>query len=69
MADNLALTPIILCGGAGSRLWPMSRESKPKQFHRFMRRLKSRHARTVNPSRIIKICKNAVQEPFAFRQG
>ena len=36
MADNLALTPIILCGGAGSRLWPMSRDSKPKQFHRFI---------------------------------
>ncbi|MAY61720.1 MAG: phosphoheptose isomerase [Rhizobiales bacterium] len=36
MADTLDLTPIILCGGAGSRLWPMSRETKPKQFHRFI---------------------------------
>lgn len=26
------VTPIILCGGAGSRLWPASRESYPKQF-------------------------------------
>lgn len=25
--------PIVLCGGAGSRLWPMSRPEKPKQFH------------------------------------
>lgn len=25
--------PVILCGGAGSRLWPMSRDDKPKQFH------------------------------------
>ena len=24
--------PIILCGGTGSRLWPLSRESYPKQF-------------------------------------
>ena len=24
--------PIILCGGSGSRLWPLSRESYPKQF-------------------------------------
>ncbi len=24
--------PIILCGGTGSRLWPLSRESFPKQF-------------------------------------
>lgn len=26
------ITPIILAGGVGSRLWPMSRESFPKQF-------------------------------------
>lgn len=24
--------PVILCGGAGSRLWPLSRKSYPKQF-------------------------------------
>ncbi|RLJ38647.1 mannose-1-phosphate guanylyltransferase/mannose-6-phosphate isomerase [Acidovorax sp. 106] len=27
-----ALQPVILCGGAGTRLWPLSRESYPKQF-------------------------------------
>ena len=26
------IVPIILCGGSGSRLWPLSRESFPKQF-------------------------------------
>jgi mannose-1-phosphate guanylyltransferase len=26
------LIPVILCGGAGSRLWPVSRESHPKPF-------------------------------------
>src|SRR5262245_51952771 len=26
------LVPIILCGGAGSRLWPVSRQLLPKQF-------------------------------------
>ena len=26
------LLPIILCGGTGSRLWPLSRESYPKQY-------------------------------------
>src|SRR3990172_2226740 len=26
--------PFILCGGAGTRLWPLSRETFPKQFHR-----------------------------------
>ena len=26
------IIPIILCGGSGTRLWPLSRESYPKQF-------------------------------------
>jgi mannose-1-phosphate guanylyltransferase/mannose-6-phosphate isomerase len=26
--------PFILCGGVGTRLWPLSREAYPKQFHR-----------------------------------
>ena len=26
------IIPILMCGGSGSRLWPMSRESLPKQF-------------------------------------
>lgn len=26
------ITPVILCGGSGSRLWPLSRKSFPKQF-------------------------------------
>ena len=28
----MALVPIILSGGAGTRLWPLSRESAPKPF-------------------------------------
>ena len=27
-----AIVPVILCGGVGSRLWPLSRKSLPKQF-------------------------------------
>ena len=26
------IIPVILAGGTGSRLWPLSRENKPKQF-------------------------------------
>ena len=27
-----SITPVILVGGSGKRLWPLSRESMPKQF-------------------------------------
>ncbi|MCS3904395.1 mannose-1-phosphate guanylyltransferase/mannose-6-phosphate isomerase [Methylohalomonas lacus] len=30
MSDSIL--PVILCGGSGTRLWPLSRESFPKQF-------------------------------------
>ena len=30
--NKLPIQPIILCGGTGSRLWPLSRESFPKQY-------------------------------------
>ena len=29
---NQKIIPVILCGGTGSRLWPLSRESFPKQY-------------------------------------
>ncbi|MBC7140118.1 MAG: mannose-1-phosphate guanylyltransferase, partial [Defluviimonas sp.] len=28
----MAITPVLLCGGSGTRLWPSSRKSFPKQF-------------------------------------
>ena len=31
MSKNKIL-PVILCGGSGTRLWPLSRSSYPKQF-------------------------------------
>lgn len=32
MADASEIFPVILCGGSGTRLWPVSRRSYPKQF-------------------------------------
>ena len=29
---SLATYPVIMCGGSGTRLWPASRPSRPKQF-------------------------------------
>lgn len=30
------ITPVLLCGGSGTRLWPMSRKAMPKQFSRLL---------------------------------
>ncbi len=32
MQDTPMITPVLLCGGSGTRLWPLSRKSYPKQF-------------------------------------
>lgn len=32
MRKSSMITPVILCGGSGTRLWPLSRKSYPKQF-------------------------------------
>lgn len=31
-ASKTIITPVLLCGGSGTRLWPLSRKSYPKQF-------------------------------------
>ncbi|MET3526713.1 mannose-1-phosphate guanylyltransferase [Phenylobacterium koreense] len=34
MAEPSKIIPVLMSGGAGTRLWPLSRNAKPKQFHR-----------------------------------
>ena len=34
--SQTSITPVILCGGSGTRLWPLSRKSYPKQFSKLM---------------------------------
>ena len=36
MDETTTIYPVILCGGSGTRLWPLSRKSYPKQFARLM---------------------------------
>ena len=38
-SDELTINPVILSGGSGSRLWPSSRASLPKQFIEFREEL------------------------------
>jgi mannose-1-phosphate guanylyltransferase / mannose-6-phosphate isomerase len=35
-APARAILPVILCGGAGTRLWPVSTTAAPKPFHRLL---------------------------------
>ena len=32
MSDKQTITPVVLCGGSGTRLWPRSRATNPKPF-------------------------------------
>ena len=36
MCNDTSLIPVLLAGGAGTRLWPLSRKSYPKQFVKIM---------------------------------
>lgn len=33
MTKRIDVRPVIMSGGSGTRLWPMSRRARPKQFH------------------------------------
>lgn len=58
--ENLVV--VIMCGGSGSRLWPLSRTLHPKQFLNLtdkklsMFQISCKHAISMNPSKIIVVC-------------
>lgn len=35
MTKSYTIRPVIMSGGSGTRMWPISRRAQPKQFHRF----------------------------------
>ncbi len=61
------LIPVILCGGTGTRLWPLSRESYPKQFlsinpnnqNTFLQNTQLRLSKLNNIEKPILICNEA----------
>jgi len=62
-----SILPVILCGGSGTRLWPLSRESLPKQFvplvggRSLLSATLERSARVANSGRVSGLaCKPAV---------
>ncbi len=62
MSNNIH--PVILCGGYGTRLWPLSRKSFPKQFlslnsqsnHSLLQQTQIRIKNLKNYSNTIFIC-------------
>lgn len=49
-----SIQPVILCGGSGTRLWPLSRKTLPKQFapligNKSLLQLTLERLRTINP--------------------
>ena len=49
------ITPVLLAGGSGTRLWPISRKSNPKQFVSILNKntLFQETAQRLKPSRKI----------------
>jgi len=65
------LTNLILCGGAGTRLWPLSRNSRPKQFYPLFGG-KSIFQETIERNRVVAdrffVASNSVQMELAREQ-
>ena len=63
-ASKSSIIPVILSGGAGSRLWPLSRESYPKQLLKLIGQNSllqdtAIRAKNITPEKIIMICNEA----------
>ncbi len=62
---------VILCGGSGTRLWPISRESSPKQFAQIFdgeSLFEKTIARNLNLSNDLVVVVNEIQLPLCKKQ-
>jgi mannose-1-phosphate guanylyltransferase / mannose-6-phosphate isomerase len=61
--------PVLLAGGAGTRLWPLSRKSYPKQFSNLLgeKTLFQRSAERLRSSEIIKFASHVILTNADFR--
>ena len=56
------LNVVVMCGGSGTRLWPLSREQVPKQFinifgnEETLFQATCKRAQMLQPEKIIVIC-------------
>lgn len=67
MTVSSSIVPVILCGGAGTRLWPLSRQSFPKQFSKLIGKLslfQSSAVRCIGPGFSAPVVVTA--DPFRF---
>ena len=55
-----SILPLILCGGGGIRLWPLSRESYPKQYLEINRK----ESTTFLQKTLNRLYKNKFQNPI-----
>ncbi|PKP81516.1 MAG: mannose-1-phosphate guanyltransferase [Alphaproteobacteria bacterium HGW-Alphaproteobacteria-18] len=55
----MSIHPVIMCGGAGTRLWPASDKACPKQFHRLI------SDKSVFQETVLRFCSADTGEAFA----
>ena len=67
-------TPVVLCGGSGTRLWPLSRKALPKQFvplvgEKSLLQLTLERAAALNPAHPQAVCVASEDHRFFVQQA
>ena len=67
-------TPVILCGGSGTRLWPLSRKALPKQFvplvgDKSLLQLTLERAAALNPAQPQAVCVASEDHRFFVQEA